>query len=221
MENSEKPSFSLVFSNYKQKIFEIAYRIFNNVTEAEDITQEVFLRAYRGYENFRFESEVYSWLYRIAVNLCREKIRGKTKTELLRKGNDASQNVEGYVEFYFPDASGTTQLCFDSRFDFSRPIATVQYLYNAAIMPAIENTPTSREIILKIAQGKPVDLHRTTELTFADSTTLSYELAKINDNGTILTTEDLKQAKQEIQAGKDWEEVTSAWNTETIIQNKE
>lgn len=72
-----KPLFDDVFNRYKQKIFAIAYRMFENTGEAEDITQEVFVRAWRSYDNFRQESEVYSWLYRIAINLCREKIRKK------------------------------------------------------------------------------------------------------------------------------------------------
>lgn len=77
MDNVQKPSFEHIFELYKQKIFELVYRMFNNPADAEDIAQEVFLRAYKSYDNFRQESEVYSWLYSIAVNLCREKIRTK------------------------------------------------------------------------------------------------------------------------------------------------
>ncbi|MHB9154682.1 MAG: RNA polymerase sigma factor [Endomicrobiales bacterium] len=73
-----KPPFEEVFRRYKQRVFELAFRLFGNAGDAEDVTQEAFIRAYRAYDSFRQEAEVYSWLYRITVNLCREKIRKKT-----------------------------------------------------------------------------------------------------------------------------------------------
>ena len=79
--NKQKPSFDYVFSTYRQRVFELVFRFFHNQTNAEDITQEVFLRAHGAYEKFRSESEIYSWLYRIAVNLCNEKIRKKMQVK--------------------------------------------------------------------------------------------------------------------------------------------
>lgn len=47
--------------------------------EAEDITQEVFIKAFKKFGSFRSESSVYSWLYRIGINTCLEKIRSKKR----------------------------------------------------------------------------------------------------------------------------------------------
>lgn len=79
------PPFEFIFDKYKQKIFNLIYRLLNDSHQAEDLTQETFLRAYKAYNNFRQEADVYSWLYCIALNLCREKIRQlsrKKKTPL-------------------------------------------------------------------------------------------------------------------------------------------
>lgn len=77
------PPFEEVFQLYKQRIYNVVYHLVNNPHKAEDITQEVFIRAYKNYSNFRFESAVYSWLYRIALNLCREILR----KEIIQRGN--------------------------------------------------------------------------------------------------------------------------------------
>ncbi len=56
---------------YQKKVYSIAYAICQeNPGEAEDITQETFLRAFRSIHRFRGESSFYTWLYKIVVNLC-------------------------------------------------------------------------------------------------------------------------------------------------------
>jgi RNA polymerase sigma-70 factor, ECF subfamily len=61
---------------YQNKVYGIAYSMCSeNAGEAEDITQETFLRAFRSITRFRGESSFYTWLYRIAANLCTDKKR--------------------------------------------------------------------------------------------------------------------------------------------------
>ncbi|MCK4532957.1 sigma-70 family RNA polymerase sigma factor [bacterium] len=79
MTKNNLPPFEIIFDKYKQKIFNLIYRLLNNPNQAEDLTQETFLRAYKAYNNFRQEADIYSWLYCIALNLCREKIRRLAK----------------------------------------------------------------------------------------------------------------------------------------------
>lgn len=72
MMNTQKEniSFENIFKQYKEKIFRLIYRFTNSYEEAEDITADVFLLAYKSYAKFQGKSEVYSWLYRIAFNQC-------------------------------------------------------------------------------------------------------------------------------------------------------
>jgi RNA polymerase sigma factor (sigma-70 family) len=53
---------------YGKKVFNLAYRLTGNRQDAEDITQETFLQVYRGLSDFRGDSKIYTWIYRIAVN---------------------------------------------------------------------------------------------------------------------------------------------------------
>ena len=56
---------------YQQKAYAIAYHFTDgNVQDAEDLTQEAFLRAFQNLENFRGDSSFYTWFYRILVNVC-------------------------------------------------------------------------------------------------------------------------------------------------------
>lgn len=64
---------------YANKIYGVAYKMVNNHEDAVDIVQEVFLRAYRNWNNFKGLSKFSTYLYRIAVNLSYDFLRRKNK----------------------------------------------------------------------------------------------------------------------------------------------
>jgi len=65
---------------YQQKAYAIAYHFTDgNVQDAEDLTQEAFLRAFQNLENFRGDSSFYTWFYRILVNVCLDGRRRRNK----------------------------------------------------------------------------------------------------------------------------------------------
>jgi len=66
---------SALMSDYGDNIVQLAYLIVKDKGIAEDITQEVFLKAYRGLDQFRQESSEKTWLYRIAINESRKYLR--------------------------------------------------------------------------------------------------------------------------------------------------
>jgi RNA polymerase sigma-70 factor, ECF subfamily len=62
---------------YKDKIFQLCYRMLGNRHEAEDVAQEAFIRAYINIHGFNQSKKFSSWIYRIATNLCIDRIRKK------------------------------------------------------------------------------------------------------------------------------------------------
>jgi RNA polymerase sigma-70 factor (ECF subfamily) len=68
-------TFEQLFERYQTKIFNLIYRIVGDYEDAADLTSEAFVQAFKGYASFRGESQVYTWLYRIAVNTCRNYFR--------------------------------------------------------------------------------------------------------------------------------------------------
>ncbi|MCR8981518.1 sigma-70 family RNA polymerase sigma factor [Brevibacillus laterosporus] len=64
-----------MMKEYGDKIIQLVYLIVKDQNMAEDITQEVFLKAFRGLHSFRGESNVKTWLYRIAINEAKKYLR--------------------------------------------------------------------------------------------------------------------------------------------------
>ena len=76
----EMAAFESLVTAYERRVYSLALRSTGSEADAADITQEVFLRAYRSLDTFRGESGFSTWLYRITVNLC---------VDLARKNNPA------------------------------------------------------------------------------------------------------------------------------------
>src|SRR5690349_20749612 len=68
-------SFDDLVAAYEKKIFNVIYRILGDYDEAADITQETFISAFKGFQSFRGDAKVYTWLYQIAINHCRNRLR--------------------------------------------------------------------------------------------------------------------------------------------------
>ena len=63
----------VVEDNY-QRVYNVIFRMIEDRDEAEDLTQDTFVNAYRAFGTFRHESQIYTWLYRIAVNLTKNRL---------------------------------------------------------------------------------------------------------------------------------------------------
>jgi len=68
-------AFEDLFAAYEQKIFNAVYRMVGDYEDAADLTAETFARALRAFDRFRGEAQPYTWLYRIALNLCKNYFR--------------------------------------------------------------------------------------------------------------------------------------------------
>ena len=71
VQRGEKAAFDLLVLKYQHKVGKLIGRYVFDRTEVEDITQEVFIKAYRALSGFRGDSAFYTWLYRIAVNTAK------------------------------------------------------------------------------------------------------------------------------------------------------
>ena len=69
-QRGEREAFDQLVVRYQRDIYRLCYRYLNNHEDANDVTQEVFLKAWRGIGRFRGKSAFSTWLYRIGVNAC-------------------------------------------------------------------------------------------------------------------------------------------------------
>ena len=70
-------AFGALVRRHQRRIFRLAFHIVRSGAEAEDVTQETFVRAYQAIGRFDGRSEPFTWLYRIAVNLSLNSIRSR------------------------------------------------------------------------------------------------------------------------------------------------
>ena len=93
-QNGEQEVFNELVNRYHGKIYNLVYRYVSNSETAKDLSQEIFIKAFRALPHFKRQSAFYSWLYRIAINLCidfiRQQKRGQTLSfdDLPTVGND-------------------------------------------------------------------------------------------------------------------------------------
>ncbi|HZG72995.1 MAG TPA: RNA polymerase sigma factor SigW [Chondromyces sp.] len=73
----DQNAFGEIVELYKDKVFQICYRMLGNRHEAEDVAQEAFIKAFVHIHTYNQDRKFSTWLYRIATNLCIDRIRKK------------------------------------------------------------------------------------------------------------------------------------------------
>lgn len=93
-------NFKTIVSTYKNKVFNTCLGFVKNKEDAEDLAQEVFIEVYQKMDSFLGNSEIGTWLYRIAVNKSLESIRKKKR--LKRSGEMEGIETNEAVSFEHP-----------------------------------------------------------------------------------------------------------------------
>jgi RNA polymerase sigma-70 factor (ECF subfamily) len=76
-QHGSRAAFEELVHHYDQAVLRLAMHLTGSESEAQDIYQEAFLKAYRNIGSFRFECSFYTWIYRIVTNLCLDHLRKK------------------------------------------------------------------------------------------------------------------------------------------------
>src|SRR3954471_16630308 len=74
----ERQAFDVLVERHQRHVYQLCYRFAGNHEDASDLTQDVFVRAYRGLKGFKGQASLGTWLYRIGVNVCLNKVGAKT-----------------------------------------------------------------------------------------------------------------------------------------------
>src|SRR5260370_17322654 len=84
----DSDSFNELILRWERPIYALAYRTIGREEDARDVCQETFLRAFRALPGFRGQAKFSSWLYRNALNLCRDWIRRERRTPVVQAPED-------------------------------------------------------------------------------------------------------------------------------------
>jgi RNA polymerase sigma-70 factor (ECF subfamily) len=69
----DETAFNQLVTSYERRVFALVFRMLGRRDEAEDLAQEVFVQVFKAIDQFRGESKLSTWIYRIAVNLCKNR----------------------------------------------------------------------------------------------------------------------------------------------------
>lgn len=104
LKNGDYTNYDKIVESYKNRVFGMAYKFTNDYDETQDLAQEVFLKIYRQIKNFRGESKLSTWIYRISINTCLDWKKKKERLKSINFSNMVSEeNKEQNIDL--PDTN--------------------------------------------------------------------------------------------------------------------
>ena len=107
-------SFEVLVERYQKQVYNIAYRYTGSRDDAYDLSQEAFLKAYRGINNFRQDSSFKTWIYHIVANVCRDYLRKDKKVHKVSIDEPVQSN-DGDMEKQLTDNAKGPDEVYESK----------------------------------------------------------------------------------------------------------
>jgi RNA polymerase sigma-70 factor (ECF subfamily) len=102
VQRGERNAYDLLVLKYQHKVVKLVMRYLRDPSEAEDVAQEAFIKAYRALPQFRGDSAFYTWLYRIAINTAKNALAARDRSpvsyELDLQGSDEAPDLVGRLK---------------------------------------------------------------------------------------------------------------------------
>ena len=143
--DGDKMAFDTLVLRHKDMIFNLCYRFLGDLQDANDTAQDVFIKIYKALKRFRAESSFSTWIYRITVNTCKNKV--KSLEHLYRKQTSSLDN---------PGTRGNDDPPMEIADDSSSPPAELEKKERSMIIQkAIHSLPKAKKemIILRDMEG--------------------------------------------------------------------
>ena len=131
-------SFDKLVLRHQDRVFSLCLRFLGNYEEAEDSTQDIFIKVYNSLKRFRFKSSFYTWLYRIAVNTCKNRIKSREYRHMKKS-----------TQLNNPEKTGDGLQAMEPRNETNNPLAELERKERMRlIQDAIDSLPTEQKTVL-------------------------------------------------------------------------
>lgn len=100
IQSGDTQSYSLIIDRFQKQIYLYCYYLLRNQQEAEDATQEIFIKGLENIARFTYNASLSAWLYRIAKNHCTDQIKKKNKELQFLKGYQVDQQDQEHIHKY-------------------------------------------------------------------------------------------------------------------------
>ena len=133
-QHGDSTAFDQLILRHQQEVFAVALRMLGDRDEAQDVAQDVFVRAYRGLGSFRQEAKLSTWLVSITMNLCRNRRRwwARRRRVIVASLDEPIEGEEGAREHEVADPSPTPSDTAQARERQRYLLAALQSLEEAA-----------------------------------------------------------------------------------------
>ena len=106
LRDGDEQAFKFLVETYQDMVFNTALGIVQNVEDAEDVAQEVFIKVFRSIDTFKGESKLSTWIYRITTSCALDLVRGKKSKKrfafLQRLFGDGNEPLHEVPDFHHP-----------------------------------------------------------------------------------------------------------------------
>ncbi|HEV2852724.1 MAG TPA: RNA polymerase sigma factor [Thermoanaerobaculia bacterium] len=142
-------AFAPLVESHQERLLRLCERLLGDPEEARDATQEVFLKAYRKAADVRPRGQVYTWLYRIAVNHCLNKLRRRKLVRFLRWQDPEDRDMPAFDP---PDRAADPAAALDARRRWQ------------ATRHAIDKLPENQRMALVLVRFEGLSYQQTAEV---------------------------------------------------------
>lgn len=144
--NGDVEAFEMIIEDYQKKVFNIALRMIGNHDDASELAQEVFIRIYKSIKNFKGESSLSTWIYRITTNVCLDELRKRKNKNVVSLDEDV-KHEDGEIKRQVEDTGPTPDIIAEKN--------EIRRVVKEAILSLPEDQRTV--IILRDIQGFSYD----------------------------------------------------------------
>ena len=102
LKNGDEEAFRIIFNDNQKKVINACYRLVNDIDTAEDLTQEVFIKVYSSISQFRGESQLSTWIYRIAITKSLDHLRAQKRKKRMAILKYLSGDEEHQIDIEAP-----------------------------------------------------------------------------------------------------------------------
>jgi RNA polymerase sigma-70 factor (ECF subfamily) len=161
-------AFDKLVLKHKDRVFNLCYWFLGDYQETNDAAQETFIKVFRSLKKFRFESAFSTWLYRIAVNTCRNRL----------KSSDYRQEKR-MVRFDNPGVSEGTRPSVEIGDESRSPMVELERKERRMlIMRAIDSLPTEQKAVVALRDIEGLSYNEIANITGFNLGTVKSKLAR-------------------------------------------
>jgi RNA polymerase sigma-70 factor (ECF subfamily) len=164
----DKAAFDKLVLKHKNKLFNLCYRFLGDYQEANDSAQETFIKVYESLKKFRFQSAFSTWLYRIAVNTCKNKLK-----------SSAYRQKKRMVSLDNPGSPDKSQPAMEIQDETYSPVKELEKKERMRmVQEAIDTLPTEQKAVVTLRDIEGLSYEEIVEITGFNLGTVKSRLAR-------------------------------------------